>query len=153
MESQSGLDRSRMVGAVSRTGTIETLSDRPSSILNQIPSFERLQSPRFIFEGLEHLFIAFAPARAFLNWRRLLNIWGVVPSAVEHWTLLAFHPQDGDLPRHHKSDNSNKAFGLWLFPLHALGLMPPNGGTYRVFNKRLAQFANRWSRLGLATLY
>ena len=87
-------------------------------------------------------------------------MWAVVPSAVEYWTLLAFHPQDGDPPRYdcHMSyldaiDNSAKAFGLWLFPLHALGPMPPNGGPYRVFKKRLAQFAGHWPKLGLARLY
>lgn len=160
METPSDLGRSRMVGSVSRTGTIETLPNRPFPILNWIPTFERLQSPRLIFENLEHLFIAFDPARAFLNWRRPLDMWAVVPSAVEYWTLLAFHPQGGDPPRYdcHMSyldaiDNSAKAFGLWLFPLHALGPMPPNGGPYRVFKKRLAQFAGHWPRLGLARLY
>lgn len=115
-----------MIGSVSRTGTIETLSNRPFPTLTRIPTFERLQSPHLIFEDLEHLFIAFDLARAFRGWRRLLKMWGVVPSAVEYWTLLAFHPQDGDFPRYRVRDrdrieNSAKEFGLWLFPLYALG--------------------------------
>ncbi|KAI9654533.1 MAG: hypothetical protein M1821_006623 [Bathelium mastoideum] len=89
-------------GLLSSLPTSETIFNRSFPIAAQAPSFERLhRDPRSIADDLQRVYVGdHHPRDVVYSWRQLLKTWGISPTRVKYYFLLALCP----IAKHQISD-------------------------------------------------
>jgi 2EXR family protein len=141
------------------TGTTENFFNRSYPIMAMSPNFEVLaRDPRPISQDLRRVFIAQShPLQMYASWKKLLADWGVLSTDIQYKCLVASTTIGGsyvhgrkdavttlqkedirwkDMQKTYKFDYKEDiedpvkpAFGFWLFPLEAFGLLRRKGNS------------------------